>query len=100
MLSVKLRSNPTCFKPFSKVTIDITKPTKNIYPGTYFLAFLKGSSVFNIKCCTVLNIRKEIIPAINGETTQLETIDITLPQLTASTLIPTAAKPTIAPTIE
>ena len=43
---------------------------------------------------------KAIVPDINGETTQLDTIDPTLDQLTASTLIPTAANPTIAPTIE
>ena len=40
------------------------------------------------------------MPAKTGETTQLATIDATLPQLTTSVLIPTAAKPTIAPTIE
>ena len=43
---------------------------------------------------------KAIVPDINGETTQLETMDPTLDQLTASTLIPTAANPTMAPTIE
>ena len=41
-----------------------------------------------------------MVPDINGDTTQLETIDPTLDQLTASTLIPTAEKPTIAPTME
>ena len=47
-----------------------------------------------------MNIKKAIVPDIKGDTTQLETIEPTLDQLTASTLIPTAAKPTIAPTIE
>ena len=37
---------------------------------------------------------------ITGDITQLETIEPTCDQLTESTLIPTAAKPTIAPTIE
>ena len=41
-----------------------------------------------------------MVPAKTGETTQLATIDATFPQLTTSALIPTAAKPTIAPTIE
>ena len=89
-----------CLSPFSKVTIEITKPTKNIYPGTYFFAFSKGLSVLNINFCTERNIRNAMVPDINGDTTQLETIDPTLDQLTASTLMPTAAKPTIAPTME
>ena len=89
-----------CFKPFNNVTIAITKPTKNIYPGTYFLAFSKGLFVFSINFWTERKIMNAIVPDINGETTQLETIDPTLDQLTASTLIPTAANPTIAPTIE
>ena len=39
-------------------------------------------------------------PAVSGETTQLITIVPTLAHLTASIPIPTAAKPTMAPTIE
>ena len=39
-------------------------------------------------------------PEVTGDTTQLITIVPTLPHCTASTPIPTAAKPTIAPTIE
>ena len=41
-----------------------------------------------------------MIPALTGDTTQLMTIVPTLPQWTAPTPMPTAAKPTIAPTIE
>ena len=41
-----------------------------------------------------------MVPAISGETTQLAAIWPTLPQATASTLMPTAAKPTSAPTME
>ena len=41
-----------------------------------------------------------MVPDINGDTTQLETMDPTFDQLTASALIPTAANPTMAPTIE
>ena len=41
-----------------------------------------------------------IVPAIKGEITQLAIIAYTLPHETASTPIPTAPKPTIAPTIE
>ena len=40
------------------------------------------------------------MPAIKGEITQLAIIAYTLPHETASTPIPTAPKPTIAPTIE
>ncbi len=47
-----------------------------------------------------MNRAKEMPPASTGETTQLAMICTTLPQLTASTPIPTAAKPTIAPTME
>ena len=39
-------------------------------------------------------------PEVTGDTTQLITIVPTLPHCTASTPMPTAAKPTIAPTIE
>jgi len=39
-------------------------------------------------------------PAVNGEITQLMTILPTPPHCTASMPMPTAAKPTIAPTIE
>ena len=39
-------------------------------------------------------------PEISGVITQLPTIPPTLPHSTASGLTPTAAKPTIAPTIE
>ena len=41
-----------------------------------------------------------MIPARSGETTQLITINPTLFQWTASTPIPTIAKPTIEPTME
>jgi len=41
--------------------------------------------------CTLINRKKEMVPAINGDTTQLATIDPTLPQLTISGDIPTAA---------
>src|SRR5690554_7773032 len=41
-----------------------------------------------------------MVPASIGEITQLATMDSTLLQATASMEIPTAAKPTMAPTIE
>ena len=41
-----------------------------------------------------------MVPAITGDTTQLATMVLTLDQFTASTETPTAANPTIAPTIE
>ena len=41
-----------------------------------------------------------MVPAMTGDTTQLATIVLTLDQFTASVETPTAAKPTIAPTIE
>ena len=90
----------TCFKPLSIVTIAIKKPTANIYMGAYCLAFAKGSSWINIRCCTLRKIANDIVPAITGETTQLATIVDTLVQFTASVETPTAAKPTMAPTIE
>ena len=43
---------------------------------------------------------KAIEPARSGDTTQLAAICPTLPHATASTEIPTAAKPTMAPTME
>ena len=41
-----------------------------------------------------------MVPAIIGDTTQLATMEATFGHWTTSTPIPTAAKPTIAPTIE
>ena len=41
-----------------------------------------------------------IRPPSSGETSQLATMPPILPHLTASTPMPTTAKPTIAPTIE
>src|SRR5690606_27388868 len=53
-----------------------------------------------MRCCTERNIQKAIVPAITGEITQLETMEVTALQSTASTEMPTAAKPIMAPTIE
>src|SRR5690606_41230568 len=53
-----------------------------------------------MRCCTERNIQKAIVPAITGEITQLETMEVTALQSTASTEMPTAAKPLMAPTIE
>jgi len=47
-----------------------------------------------------MNRAKEMVPASTGDTTQLATMVVTRPQLTTSTEMPTAAKPTMAPTIE
>ena len=44
--------------------------------------------------------RKAMPPPSAGDTTQLATIWLILPQFTASTPIPATAKPTMAPTIE
>ena len=41
-----------------------------------------------------------MVPESNGDTTQLAAIAATLSQATASTDMPTAANPTIAPTME
>jgi len=43
---------------------------------------------------------KAMNPAVTGEMTQLMTMVPTFSQCTASTPMPTAAKPTIAPTME
>src|SRR5690554_219638 len=53
-----------------------------------------------MRYCTERKIQKEMNPAITGDTTQLEMIDVTELQSTTSTEMPTAAKPTIAPTME
>ena len=89
----------TCFKPFSKVTMAIKNPTAKIYMGAYFLARSKGLSWIRMFSWTLLKIANEMVPAIRGETTQLSTIVLTLSQFTASLETPTAAKPTMAPTI-
>ena len=47
-----------------------------------------------------MNRPKAIRPASTGESTQLMAMAPTWPQLTESTEMPTAAKPTIAPTME
>ena len=61
---------------------------------------MNGSSVCRINFLTLVNSRKEMVPAIIGDTTQLATMEATFGHWTTSTPIPTAAKPTIAPTIE
>ncbi len=64
------------------------------------MALLKGSSVLRISFCTERNSQKEMVPASRGDTTQLATMVPTLFQATASMEMPTAAKPTMAPTME
>ena len=89
----------TCLRPLSNVTMAIKKPTANMYMGAYFLARSKGLSWIRMSRCTLLKMAKEMVPAITGETTQLATMVLTLPQFTASLETPTAAKPTMAPTM-
>ena len=53
--------------------------------------------------CVILMLnmsRKAMVPDNSGETTQLAAIEPTFAHLTASNPIPTAANPTIAPTME
>ena len=47
-----------------------------------------------------MNRAKDIVPASSGDTSQLAAMVPTFSQCTASMPIPTAAKPTMAPTIE
>ena len=56
-----------------------------------------GNKIINFSDKKII---KAIIPEISGVIIQLPTIPTTLPHSTASVLTPTAAKPTIAPTIE
>ncbi len=61
---------------------------------------MNGFSVCKINFLTLVNNKNEMVPAITGDITQLAVIEATLGHWITSTPIPTAAKPTIAPTIE
>ena len=64
------------------------------------MARWKGSSWLSTRRCTLLIRKKEINPASSGDVTQLATMVPTLSQCTESMPTPTAAKPTMAPTME
>src|SRR5690554_2586175 len=70
------------------------------YQGTIRRDCANGSSFLRISTCMLRNKIKEMVPATAGEITQLAAILPTSLQLTASMEIPTAAKPTTAPTNE
>ena len=59
-----------------------------------------GSSLSRINLCALKKIKKDKLPDIRGETTQLAAMFPTLPQDTASKPIEIITNPTIAPTIE
>src|SRR4051794_27520675 len=50
--------------------------------------------------CTLMKIMNEMVPASNGEMTQLDTMGNTPAHFTESTPTPTAAKPITAPMME
>ena len=98
--SVEPKLRPICLRPFLMVTSANTKPAKNMYKGTHFLACCNGFSVSNISFCALLKIINAKTPEISGVIIQLPTIPPTEPHATVSTPTPTAEKPTMAPTIE
>ena len=78
-----LRSTFKCFSPLNTVTSVTTKPTIKTYSGAHCFAFSMGRGVLRIRRRMLIINRKASMPPTIGETTQLATMVLILPQLTA-----------------